>query len=473
MRWLWLVGPLTVLFVYLLLILFPSRTERRWREQVRLWIDEYLGPIVTGDKRRSRRVKRLPLSFEAAAQRAGGGSRVTDVVLVSKIAYAAVRAADGQAGSEQQSVMCRLEKSAPSMLVRPLVVIDDRAAENSGLDVGDEAFTDLFVVQGEGPDADAISDWLDDDVRSALSEMPELWLRTEGKMMTLSLYGEPDAERLDEMVAIADTLFAIYGADPDVTLCGEPLKDPPQKEAASSTAKGEVSLRDRLLAGALDVGLYAVAIVLCAAVLGQFDGYHPRWMFKSPLRVVTEPWQGGWTTKGVGALVAVQALVIGLFVGQSFLASTRGRSIGKYVLGLQVERLDGAPMDFCHGALRRSWLILAVPLLTALAMARPLSLRGFLLNVPTLVSVGIVTGVMVAIMLPLLAGKSRAIHDQLSATRVVTAPAWRSANIQLLSERGVDPIVRRQVLVVLSLMALWCVVYWGVATNPGVFSRFR
>ncbi|MFP6687240.1 MAG: hypothetical protein VB934_21145, partial [Polyangiaceae bacterium] len=95
MRWLWLVGPLTVLFVYLLLILFPSRTERRWREQVRLWIDEYLGPIVSDDKRRSRRVKRLPLSFEAAAQRAGGGSRVTDVVLVSKLAYAAVRAADG------------------------------------------------------------------------------------------------------------------------------------------------------------------------------------------------------------------------------------------------------------------------------------------------------------------------------------------------------------------------------------------
>jgi hypothetical protein len=125
-------------------------------------------------------------------------------------------------------------------------------------------------------------------------------------------------------------------------------------------------------------------------------------------------------------------------------------------------------MNFSHGALRRSWLIIAVPLLTALAMARPLTLRGFLLNVPTLVSVGIVAGVLVAIMLPLLAGKSRAILDHLSATRVVTAPTWRPANIQLLSERGVDPILRRQVLVVLSLMALWCVVYWLVTTNPVV-----
>ena len=188
MRWLWLVGPLVVLFVYLMLILFPSRTERRWREQVRRWIDEYLGPIQVGESHRSRRVKRLPLPFEQAVDRAGGGARVTDVVLVSKLAYAAVRAADGYSGSEQQSVICRLKKAAPAMTVRPLVVIDDRAVENRGLDIGDESFTDLFVVDGEDEDVDAISKWLADEVREAINDMPELWLRTEDKLLTLTLY---------------------------------------------------------------------------------------------------------------------------------------------------------------------------------------------------------------------------------------------------------------------------------------------
>jgi uncharacterized RDD family membrane protein YckC len=267
-------------------------------------------------------------------------------------------------------------------------------------------------------------------------------------------------------VSTANAIFAIYGADPDASLLGS---ESGKSRTADRDEAGEATLGSRLMAGLFDVALYVLAVALLAAVLGQFDAYHPRWMFKSPALTVTEPWQGGWTTKGVGALVATQALLIALFVGQTFLATTRGRSIGKYIFGLRIERLDGGVMDFAHGALRRSWPFIAVPLVVALGLARPISLRGFLLNVPTVMSVALIAVTMVAAMIPLFAGQSRALHDRLSGTRVVTTSRWQMPDIQLRTEDGIDPVVGRQVLAVAVLMLAWSLIYWWVEGHYTIF----
>ena len=75
---------------------------------------------------------------------------------------------------------------------------------------------------------------------------------------------------------------------------------------------------------------------------------------------------------------------------------------------------------------------------------------------------------LLAAVVPLLAGKGRAMHDYFSATKVVSASAWRPPNIQLLAERGSDPTVRRQVLGVLVLMVAWCVACWFAAGRLGI-----
>jgi len=348
------------------------------------------------------------------------------------------------AGSNQFTVLCKLAKAGPSFTCHPLQIIDGRPAENRGIRFGgDPEFMDQFVVEGGG--GRAIRKWLTPDLRAALMELPDVWLRVEGKVMALTLYGYADPDKLDELVGVADAIFAERGAGGGESLFGE-------GEAAGATTPSDseddagaaepVPVPLRLKAGALDLGLYLVAIVVLAAVLGKFESFHPAVLFNSPDMVVNQPWQGGWTTKGFGALVAAESLLVGLFVWQSYLASTRGQSIGKRLWGMRVVRLDGSPVTFWRGLLLRNWLLALVPLVVAGVLARPFGARELFLAIvrwPTVAAALAV--VLLAIASAAMSREQRGVHDRVAGTKVVGAEPWRLASIQLgTGGDGVDPL---------------------------------
>ncbi|MBW2454808.1 MAG: RDD family protein [Deltaproteobacteria bacterium] len=450
MKWLWFAGPLAVILVALFLNVWPPAEERRLRRAVERWIDEFLGPVRTAKgKAKSRRVRRLPALFDHLIDRAGGGTRLTDVVLVPKLAYAAVRLADGVAGSNQFTVLCKLAKPGPSFTCHPLQVIDGRPAENRGIRFrNDPQFTDQFVVEGDG--ARATRKWLSADLREALMDLPDAWLRVDGRVMALTVYGYADADRLDELVGVADAIFAERGAGGSESLFGE---GGAAGAKASSHDAGSDSDEDeaddepvptpvRLKAGALDMGLYLLATLVLVAVLGKFESFHPAVLFNSPDLVVNEPWQGGWTTKGFGALVAAESLLVGLFVLQGYLAATRGQSIGKRLWGMRVVRVDGTPVTFWRGLLLRSWLLGLVPLVVAGVMARPFGAREFFLAIPRWPTLAVAAAVVaLAAASMAMSREQRGLHDLVAGTKVVDAEPWRLPSIQLgTSGDGVDPL---------------------------------
>jgi hypothetical protein len=283
MKWLWYVGPMVVLLVYLISTLRPLATESRWARELTRWLVEYIGPLPGGKKgesyrkaskkRRSRRVARLPAAFAAMLEQVGQGSGILDAVLVPKLAYLAARGADALNGSAHQTVFCKLAKAAPTMTVSPLPVIDGSAVENKGITFSkDPEFMEVFVV--EGPSAKAIGKWLTADLREILMEQPNVWLRTEGKVMALTLYGETDADGVDELVATADALFAERGASGE-SLLGDADSVGKLRENDERTSFEPAEARERAIAGAIDMALYLLAAFAVSLTLGVFPWFHP------------------------------------------------------------------------------------------------------------------------------------------------------------------------------------------------------
>ncbi len=113
----------------------------------------------------------------------------------------------------------------------------------------------------------------------------------------------------------------------------------------------------RAVSGALDLlvaaALVVVAVLLVGAVSPGLDG----------------------ALTAVAVLVAGVAIVVGVPVTAETL--TRGRTLGKWAMGLRVVRLDAGPVSFRHAFVRalvgvvEVWLLSGVPaLLSALATAR-------------------------------------------------------------------------------------------------------
>ena len=479
MKWLWFVGPLVFLLISLLVGIFPTQEQRHIRRVIERWIDEILGPLRTKKGTRTRRVKQTPAVFNPLLEQVGGGTRMTDLVLVPKNAYVAVRYDDALTASNHVTVLCKLATSAskgkakgkkakaPSFVCRPLPIVDGRVVDNHGVRFADDDdFSELFLVEGD--DEKAIVKWLTDELRDALIELPDVWLRVDGEALALTLYGYRDVEALEELLNLADAFYADKGAtghslygDEDPSLAGEKKPstyrvsgDKKRKKREPKEAKVDepelVAAQMRLAAGAIDMALYALGVFCVALTLGTFGWFHPSELFNSPDLVVDQPWQGGWTTKGFGAFVAAETLLVGTFAYQTWLATREGQSIGKLLLGARVVRTDGSAVDFLRGVLLRSWTLGALPLVAAgIFAARSeagYSARTFFEAIPTVPVLGVgLVALGIGTMSFATAKDRRGVHDRIAGTKVVAAERFALEPIQL-GVKGTDPLVVQRLL---------------------------
>lgn len=257
--WLWILGPLVIALVFLL----SDRRDERRDAEIERWREGMKSP--PGSRTESsgyRETKEIPASSVPAPKAvtgmpgplgrmvlaAGGGQKIGYYELVSKLAYVAVMGGDATAGSDHQTVVAKLDETAPTFTVRPLPILDGQREANTGVQFKKDAeFMEGFIVDRglEGSDAapsppsealdKEIRKWLSPTVRAALLELPDAWLRVSGKAMALTLYGRVDADRMHELVTAADVIFAEHGAEGGPSLFGEDEEEE-EKDAAPKPA---------------------------------------------------------------------------------------------------------------------------------------------------------------------------------------------------------------------------------------------
>jgi hypothetical protein len=253
MWWLWIAGPVAAALVYVL----TGWRDRRREAAIERW--QALMNERDGRKKGVKRVSSLPGPLMRMVDVAGGGQPVAYFELVPKFAYLALMGADSMNGSDHHTVVCKLEDPAPALTARPLPIIEGERIPNDGvLFKKDPDMTALYLVErtvegkpqpaaGEAADK-AIRRWLSPPVRAALKDLPEAWLRVDGKAMSLTLYGPADADRLNDLLTTADVVFAEYGADGGPSLFGDDEED--EEDAAPPPAKKDAPKKGTKGAGA-------------------------------------------------------------------------------------------------------------------------------------------------------------------------------------------------------------------------------
>lgn len=247
MWWMWIVGPILLALIWLATGRRNPRREgelARWRRT--------MGPARLVEKERAgyrsskqvgkpgpgaKIVSALPGPLQRVIDAAGGGDVLGHYELVPKLAYLSAMSANLLTGSDLQAVTGKLEDDAPAFIVRPVPLIEGEPAPTSGIEFKkDPEFTALFQVEpvvvthtsptrpgskekappqplSEAEQAKKIRGWLSRPVRDALRDLPDAWLYVQGRAMALVLYGTADAAKLDELVTVADVIFAEYGED--------------------------------------------------------------------------------------------------------------------------------------------------------------------------------------------------------------------------------------------------------------------
>jgi hypothetical protein len=226
MQWLWYVGPIAVAVIFVLTGMWP---ERRRSYEVQRWKASF-GPEPEPPKKEKRgakveptsgvkEVNSMPGELMRMVDEAGGGAALAYYEIYAKLAYLAVMAADATNASDHQTLVAKLAKPGPTFTVRPLPIVEGSRIANTGVQFKkDPEFMELFLV--EGADAKAIGKWLTRSMRDALREYPDLWLRVRGRVMAVTLYGQADAEQIDDLMVIADEIFAEVGAEGAPSLLG-------------------------------------------------------------------------------------------------------------------------------------------------------------------------------------------------------------------------------------------------------------
>jgi hypothetical protein len=248
MWWMSIVGPVLLALIWLT----TGRRDPRRDGEIELW-RRTMGPKRVVEKERAgyrsgkqigkpgpgaRLVSALPGPLQRAVDAAGGGDAIGHYELVPKLAYLSAMAANLLTGSDLQAVTGKLEDDAPAFIVRPIPLIEGESAPNAGIEFKkDPEFTALFQVEpvvatnatpprpglkaaktpppppSEAEQAKKIRGWLSRPVRDALRDLPDAWLYVQGRAMALVLYGSTDAAKLDELVTVADVIFAEHGED--------------------------------------------------------------------------------------------------------------------------------------------------------------------------------------------------------------------------------------------------------------------
>lgn len=259
MWWLWIVGPMAMAVLYLV----TDWRDKRREAEVEQWRLGLGAPPPTAAPtkagyRDGKQVKQLPAGAKKVAGlpgplarillAAGGGERVGYFELVPKLAYLAVMGGNATSGSDHQTVVARLDEQAPTFMVRPLPILEGQREINTGVQFKkDPDFMDQFQVErshepgfvaiGSEAEDKAIRKWLSPPLREALMDLPDAWLRVEGKTMALTLYGPTDTDKLNDLVTAADVVFAEYGAEGGPSLFGdddeEAAAPPPAKKGGS------------------------------------------------------------------------------------------------------------------------------------------------------------------------------------------------------------------------------------------------
>lgn len=277
MWWLWIAGPVLAALVFVLTDWRDKRRDdalERWRASFGPHKDPAVVQEAAGYREAAKkkvvdappgpgakRVTAIPGALARLLVTAGGGQRVASFELVPKLAYLAVMHADLIAGSDHQTIVAKLDEAAPTFTVRPIALLDGQREVNSGVQLKKDAeFMDTFFVERvlEGDEASAppteeadkaIRKWLSPVVREALMDVPDAWLRVDGKSMAITLYGTFDPDRVNDLVTAADVIFAEYGAAGGPSLFGdegeegeeaegEPEPTPPPKKATKSKKSG-------------------------------------------------------------------------------------------------------------------------------------------------------------------------------------------------------------------------------------------
>ncbi len=257
LTWWWYLGPAAMLLIFLFT---GGRSARRFAA-VEAW-RRTIGPkhvVRKGNAYRSakeelqdgagaKKVAHVPASLRRLLEAAGAGTPLGHYELVPKLAYLSVMKADMMSGSDHQTVIAMLEESVPALTVRPLPMIEGVPVQSTGIEFKkDPDFTAMFVVEAgvEGDPAappmqgtdKAIRSFLSRPVRDALRDLPNAWLRVQGKTMALTLYGELESTELNALVATADVIFAEYGADGGPSLFGDDEEEELAPAKPAKTAK--------------------------------------------------------------------------------------------------------------------------------------------------------------------------------------------------------------------------------------------
>ena len=245
MSWIWIIGPVVVALVFVL----TDKRDKRRDAEIERWRARMGSP---------KSVNTLGGPFMRMILAAGAGQRIGYYELVPKLAYLALLGGDAVAGSDHHTMVGKLDESAPSFTVRPLPILDGQLEVNTGVQFKKDAeFMETFSVDRvlEGSESvpkapnDAldkqIRQWLSPPVRQALLELPDAWLRVDGKMMALTIYGAADADKLNDLLTAADTIFAEYGAEGGPSLFGddedEAAPAPPPKRQGERNKKASAS----------------------------------------------------------------------------------------------------------------------------------------------------------------------------------------------------------------------------------------
>lgn len=265
MSFLWIAGPVLAALVFLLTDWRDARRDaevEKWR--ARFGPQPEGGRVAAGYRDTgkelppgpgAKRVSSLSGALARMLLAAGGGKRVSTFELVPKLAYMAVMHADAVSASDHQTIVAKLDEAGPTLTARPVALLDGQREPNTGVEFKKDAeFTDAFVVERSLEETEAskpaneaqdkaIRKWLSPVLREALLDVPDLWLRVEGKTMALTLYGPVDAERLHDLVTAADVIFAEHGADGGPSLFGDADAEADEPEPAAPPPKSKKSAK--------------------------------------------------------------------------------------------------------------------------------------------------------------------------------------------------------------------------------------